>query len=74
MAISCKRIRVIDYKLEGEKCAWGRLEGSGQGGRRGGEERWGRVSEHSGSWAATRGLQHLPSEMRITGVAWAVST
>ena len=22
MAISCKRIRVIDYKLEGEKGAW----------------------------------------------------
>ena len=68
MAISCKRIRVIDYKLEGEKGARGKLEGSGQGGSRGGEERWGRASEHSGSWAATRGLQRLPSEMRVSGV------
>ena len=63
-ATSCKRIRVIDYKLEGEKGAQGRLER----GRQGGEEGWGRASEHSGSWAATRGLQRLPREMRVTRV------
>ena len=57
MAISCKRIRVIDYKLEGEKGAWGEAGGEWTGGK----SRWrGEMGE------SVRALRVLGSHTRTS--------